>query len=373
MKQITLIITFLCQTLLCAQTSSTTPSKLHVEVNKNIELLGIAYFLGFEGVDIENKTVEVDGKVIPKKEWHNYGFEIYQQFESFQNSNNLYKAFSVADHLWLDYLTAFLLQLEDVPNAEITDSVDSGYYLNFSKEKDKEEALKNARIFVDGLNGFAREIDLDSYMEESEHYYLQATKEVLSTLSKDSFIDAMEQFYKKEFNGYYLIPSLTIPKGMGFGIKNEKNIYSVFGAVDFQEFKDIEKLNMGFGHKDKLSELTIHEFGHSFVNPVVGDQPQDLIARSAHLFPQIKSAMADQGYNTWKVCLYEHFVRAGEIIIAEKTGNLESANRLRSDYINKRSFIYIPEILIELNKYDQGAYENYSQAVSNVLTTLSKK
>jgi hypothetical protein len=29
--------------------------------------LGIGYFIGYEGVDIETKTVEINGKKIPKK------------------------------------------------------------------------------------------------------------------------------------------------------------------------------------------------------------------------------------------------------------------------------------------------------------------
>ncbi|MBO0329699.1 DUF4932 domain-containing protein [[Muricauda] lutisoli] len=373
MKRISILFTFLLPIITSAQIGPTRSSKLDIELKKNIELLGIGYFIGFEGIDIENKTVEVDGKTIPKKEWHTYGFEIYQQFEPYQNSDNLLKAFSVADHLWLDYLTAFLLQLDDVPNAKINDSLDVGYYLNFSKDKNPEEALKNAQIFLEGMNGFAQEIDLDSYMENAKPYYVQAKKEILTTLSDNGFITAMEEFYKNEFDSYRLIPSLTIPKGMGFGIKSDDVIYSVFGAVDFQHFENPENLDMGFANLDKLSELTIHEYGHSFVNPVVADQPNELFNKSEHLFTAIKSVMANQGYNTWKACLYEHFVRAGEIIIAEKMGNLERAERLRYNYINKRSFKYIPDILNALKKYDRGAYDNYSEAVKKGLLLLAKK
>ncbi len=344
--------------------------KLSIEINKNIELLGIGYFLGFEGVDIENKTVEIDGKTIPKKEWHSYGYEIFKQFEHFGQSEHLLKAFMVADHLWLDYLSAFLLQLDDVPHAKITDSVNEKYYLNFSKEHNKEEARKNAQTFVDGLNAFALEIDFDTYMRKSKPYYVRAKQEIMANLSHKGVVTAMENFYKNEFDSYHLVPSLTIPKGMGFGIKSKADIYSVFGAVDFQ---DINKLNMGFTDMDKLTELTIHEFGHSFVNPIVAKQPKEMFDKSEHLFKALKSSMASQGYNTWKVCLYEHFVRAGEIIIAEKTGELDRAERLKFEYINKRNFIYIPEILDELRSYEHGEYESYDEVVKKILLTLSKK
>ena len=98
--------------------------KLQIEINKNVELLGIGYFIGFEGEDIEAKMIEINGKKIPKKDWHNYGFWVYQKYKSFGTSENLAKSFAVADHLWLDYLIALLLQVDDVPNAKLRESID---------------------------------------------------------------------------------------------------------------------------------------------------------------------------------------------------------------------------------------------------------
>ena len=54
-------------------TSLLANDKLKIEINKNVELLGLAYFIGFEGQDIEFDTVEVGGSKIAKKDWHNYG------------------------------------------------------------------------------------------------------------------------------------------------------------------------------------------------------------------------------------------------------------------------------------------------------------
>jgi len=100
--------------------------KLRIEINKNVELLGIGYFIGFEGVDIETKTVEINGKKIPKKDWHNYGFWIFQKYKSFGTSENLGKSFAVAEHLWLDYLISLLLQVDDFPHQFLKDQRPAG-------------------------------------------------------------------------------------------------------------------------------------------------------------------------------------------------------------------------------------------------------
>jgi hypothetical protein len=127
---------------------------------------------------------------------------------------------------------------------------------------------------------------------------------------------------------------------------------------------------MGFDNRERLNELSAHEFGHSFVNPVIDEVPTELISRTEKLFESIKLSMSDQGYNTWKVCLYEHFVRAGEIYIWNKLGKIETSNRLKQEYINNRNFIFIPKILVELENYDKGEHSSYLETVKKSLEKL---
>ena len=371
-----LLLLTTCVTISFASNGKTN-KKLRIEINKNVELLGIGYFIGFEGVDIETKTVEIDGKKIPKKDWHNYGFYIYEKYKKFGTSENLGKSFAVADHLWLDYLISLLLQVDDFPHAKLKESIDQSYYINFSKTNDLQEAKKNVSIFLDGMNEFYKEIGLDKYFIETEKYYKKAIDEINSVLPKQDFIGAMEKFYKKEFDAYTLIPSLTIPKGMGFGIKytaeKKAHVLNVFGSLDFQEFLNTTELKMGFANEKKLRELSVHEFGHSFVNPEVDKLPKEKFSQTGSLFEPLKPAMSDQGYNTWKVCIYEHFVRAGEIMIAEKLGDTDGVKRLHSEYEQERKFVYIPAILVELKKFDKGTYKTYYDAVLGAMDELAKK
>jgi len=348
-------------------------SKLKIEINKNIELLGFGYFIGFEGRNIEKDSVTVEGKIMPKKDWHQFGYTFYKEYKNYSNSENAIKSFTVADHLWLDYLTSFLLELEDIPNARITDSINPKLYLNFSKTKNLKEARQNAEIFLEGLNALAKEVDFDTFLKKFEPYYDLAIKEVGKALVDPIYLDAMEAHHKKEFDNYILIPSLTIPKGMGFGINHgEGKVWSVFGALDFQEINPIGELSkMGFLSKEKLREKSMHEFGHTFVNPEVYKLSDSLLAKTAHLFTELEPAMNDQGYNTWKVCLYEHFTRAGEIFITNKIGLLEEAKELQANYENIRKFKYIPEILVELKKYDQGFYSSYFETIENTMVKLA--
>src|SRR5688572_17387956 len=374
---ISFILLVACTTMSFASNNNYTNEKLRVEINRNVELLGLAYFLGFEGVDIESKTVEIGGKKIPKKDWHNYAFYFYQKYKSFATSENLGKALTVADHLWLDYIISLLLQVENFPNAKLKESIDQSYYINFSKTKDPGEATRDGTVFLDGLNKFFKEINFDNYFIETSAFYEKVINEIKTALPKQDFIGTTEDFYKHSFDGYVLIPSLTIPKGMGFGLRNTAGkgtrVFNVFGAFDAQEFLNTKDLKMGFTNQIRLRELSVHEFGHSFVNPAVDKLPDEIFSQTEKLFEPLKAAMSDQGYNTWRVCIYEHFVRAGEIMIAEKLGDKDGAMRLQTEYEQERKFKYIPAILVELRKFDKGIYKTYYDAVLRSMEELIKK
>ncbi|GAB2792887.1 hypothetical protein GCM10027275_42330 [Rhabdobacter roseus] len=375
MKKILLLL-LVGQISFCRANGAPSNEKLRIAMNKNVELLGLGYFIGFEGVDIETKTVEINGQQVPKKERHAYGYYLYQKYKSFASSKNLEKSFTVADHLWLDYLINLLLQVEDFPNARLTDSIEERYFINFSQKKDPREAKELAVLFLEGLNEFYKEIDFDKYLAEHQVYYAQSLAEVAKTLPKNDFIGTMEAFYKTSFARYTLVPSLTIPKGMGFGLRYTSgggtNVFNVFGAFDRQYFQRPNEVVMGFENEQRLRELSVHEFGHSFVNPVVDQLPAELFLKTEKRFEPLKSAMSDQGYITWKACVYEHFVRAGEIIISEKLGDDEGAKTLQAYYENGRKFRYLPVLLVELRKFDEGTHKTYYEAVVQAMEALAK-
>lgn len=352
-------------------------NKLSIQFNKNIELLGFVYFIAYEGTNIETKILEIDGKEVPKKEWQSYGYNFYTKYKQLAQSEHAIKAMSVAEHLWLSEFWPLLLQVEDFPYARLTPTINQNYYLCFSKSKNPEEATKNAEIFLSALNALYKEINFDKYLIESSEYYHAAISQIQKNLSSSLFLKFTESFYRKTFDQYILIPSLTLPKGMGFGPRlkiNEKTIvYNIFGAVDFQNFMNTAQPNMGFGNQDKLRELSIHEFGHSFVNPEFEKLSASRIEKMATLFEPLRDDMEKQGYNNWSTCLNEHFVRAGEILIAKKMGNITSEEKLEHEYLNKRKFIYIPLIIDELKHFDTDPKDTYQQMMERVLLKLEKE
>lgn len=349
-------------------------NNLNISFNKNIEFLGFAYFIAFEGTNSETKVLEIEGKEVLEKDWQNYGFQFYQHYKYLNSSTNLQAALKITEHLWLSDIIPLLLQTGDFPRAGLHSEIEEKFYQSFSADKNLAKAREQAILFLNACNDFYREANFDQYLQNSTVYYQAAVTQIIENLSATDFISATEKFYRKSFDHYTLIPSLTIPKGMGFGphfmVSGRSYAFSVFGAVDYQYFLNTKTMDMGFGHKNKLRELSVHEFGHAFVNPEINKILNEVLRSSAPLFEPLRTSMEKQGYNTWKTCITEHFVRAGEVMITKTIDSL-SAEKLKEEYVNARKFIYLPLILEELRVYNKGS-EAYTSMVNRVLQRLNK-
>lgn len=343
-------------------------SRFSVKINKNVELLGFVYFLGYEGAQ-----AQTEGYSAKTKARYAYGLDLYEQYKVHASSNHLAVVIGFAQDIWLDYFISLLIQLDDFPNAKLHDEVDESYYLRFSASKDLKEAKRNATTFIHAMNELYREVDFDQYFKQNQDKYDSALSQVKAGLPDSLFLPAMERFYQKRFNSYNLVPSLTIPPGMGFGVSHRNNAFHVFGAFAPPVNNASSGWDMGFGDKKHLLELSTHEFGHSFVNPVVDSFAPELISSTQVLFDPIREVMSNQGYTVWKACVYEHFVRAGEIVIAQNLGRPVDAARLRSNYMQDRKFIYLPILLPELESYNSHQNCTYSEAASKAMQRLTER
>lgn len=340
-----------------------------VEINRNVELLGFVYFLGYEGA-------EAGKDAYPEKmrQRYAYGLDLYRRYKSFAGNRNLAVVIGYAQDIWLDYFINLLVQLDNVPDAKLPEGLDTRYYIRFSPSGDAAEARKHATAFLDAMNALYRDVDFGAILAEREIHYANAVAQVRAGLPESGFLPAMEAFYQARFDNYLLVPSLMIPPGMGFGSRyhQHRDTYAVhvFGAFAPAQWTDPTRPDMGFGDKKHLRELSTHEFGHSFVNPVIDKLPGDAIAGTATLFEPIREAMSNQAYTSWKACLYEHFVRAGEVIIAANLGHQADARQLRKYYIEGRKFIYLDILLDELEKYNRKQTASYEMAVAYAMRRL---
>lgn len=378
MKQLMLACIFLVllNGLALAQPFGTDVRKhpIGVQFYKNIEFLGFTFFIGYLAPQYERDTTPMPSG-IKKQDWFAYDFSLYQKYRSFTNDPDLGIIARFAEQHEGFALGKLLIHLEEFPRAVIRSDIEDQYLRPFMEGQQDSAATRQAIVqFIEACNRLYKRMNFEAYFRENARLYEQALREIRSVLPEPRLVATMEKFYRQQFHRYMLVPSLTIPAGMAFGIHytmaGNTTILNLFGPFARQQFADTASLNMGFANEDHIRELSTHEFGHSFSNPVIARIPQSLIKETSHLFNPVKEAMENQGYNTWSGCVFEYFVRAGEVVIARKLGKHEAAERLQKHYMQDRKFSYLPLIIEELEKYDRDPRMTYQQAVINGMERL---
>ncbi|WP_037317961.1 DUF4932 domain-containing protein [Salegentibacter sp. Hel_I_6] len=341
--------------------------EIKVLYNANFELLSLAYFLSnmYEDLNDNNNSFVYDGKEVSVKDLFALNLKIGNRFENHLDSENL-KILNefFQKHWYLEY-TNFVLLLTEFPNTEIPEKSSSQELFTSDQEKER---------FILALNNFHKEIKFEEYLEEYEAYYSKMIEEVENNLPNEGFITEMEHLYDKEANAYFLNASLTMPFSQGYALSRDRNIGYVFGSLSLPtELEDIDKLSLGYANSKQLRNLSVHEFGHSFVNPVIDNIQDSIISKKDFLFEPIKREMSDQAYSSWKIALYEHFVRAGEIFIARQLGDQDTANKLSKDYIENRHFIYLDPIVASLENWYTNEYfdKTYQEFVKETIERLT--
>jgi hypothetical protein len=309
-----------------------------------------------------------------QQEFHAFNFSLYKQYQAYRDNADLRKIAAVAEVTDGSILILLMLQLENFPNASM-EGLEEQYYLSFSPTRNKDEARAIVSDLITRLNSFYRTVNFDRYFEQHRKLYDHAMGEIIHALPDNMFIPAMEKFYKQSFHRYIIMPSLTIPSGMAFGpsytSKGKTYVINCFGPFARQQFQDENNINMGFDDPEHLRELSTHEFGHSFSNPVVAEIPAPILKATEHLFAPIREAMDNQGYQNWKACLYEHFVRATEVVIARNLWKQKEADELLKKYVDDRKFIYLPLIIESLEKYNKDKKAmTYTMAVMEAMEKL---
>lgn len=333
----------------------TAPKNIQVKTNSNIELFGLLMQLDNAADAIAAKdSVEINGRKSTWKDWYALAVKNYNRYKGFDSSNmmQLYRQY-ISRGLYNDYFIGLLLQADEVPNAGLNDRVDDDVIMAFSKTGNREDAQKEAAVFFKAFNQFYHDVKFDDYLKEYEPYLTTMKMQVQKNLPPAAFVPVMEHFYHKQFNGYCFVPGFDILNTMGFGKMNKEAgiIYNAFGPFDFMKF-DQDHPDPGFDFPEKIQNLAVHEFGHSFVNPAIDKLPADLIQATAHLYEPIKEKMSQHAYTEWKICLYEHFVRAGEVIISRYLDQKEKADQMLNNFV-KDGFIYVPFIVQELEQYEK--------------------
>jgi len=132
---------------------------------------------------------------------------------------------------------------------------------------------------------------------------------------------------------------VTLPDG-------GEELYSIVGC--WQEDQE----GLPVFDRDVIS-LVVHEFCHSFTNPIVDRFAAELESAGRKIFAKVEDPMKSSAYPDWKIMMYESFVRACVLrYLDTRVGAAAMQKGLENDL--KRSFVWVGRLADLLKDYEKN-------------------
>jgi hypothetical protein len=207
----------------------------------------------------------------------------------------------------------------------------------------------SAREFLALARKFGAASDFKGFIEGHRPLYDKTVERAKAMMDKEAHLEWYEAFYGlKANNDFHLVLGL-VNGGACYGAHfdkpdGRKDIYSILGVweVDAQGDPVFEP---------GVSSTVVHEFNHSYTNPIIDRFADDLKPAAEKIFSLVKDEMERQAYGNWKTLLYESLDRACELRYALVYRGLEAMKR-GAAYEESQSFFWVGDLANLLGEYD---------------------
>ena len=230
----------------------------------------------------------------------------------------------------------------------------------------------NLEQYREAIKQFAEISEFEKFWNSKITFYNQILDLTIAEIGEKNIIEALDDYYNETQESYNIIISPSFLGNYSAKIPGNDGKYNVYTCLSTTNIKgDIPYLDL-----NNLRYYVWHEFGHSFVNPVV-EKYANRLASSNKLFEPIKDNMSKQTYTDWETCVKEHIIRAIHVRLAELNIGSQSSKALLNNDI-RRSFIYIEPLIEKLKDFENQRNKNnitfskFYPELLNVLDSLQR-
>jgi hypothetical protein len=245
------------------------------------------------------------------------------------------------------------------------------------------KALQLTGELADSLQSFYVQAKVADFISEHQHYYAGALQEVKKYLDP-GIIPYMEAFYGERFKRYeiYIMPLMPITAGEDNYRAFGPTVHVPGGRISVMVMSSSKMLpvksrlsdytSYGYDNPEVVKFLTVHELGHSFVNPHMNELENELMRDTALFTPALRQSLRPYYIEDWKNCVIEHLVRLGEIRIALARKDTIEAVRLHNMHVKELKMVLIPMLEQKINEYEmhRDRYPDFKSFLPELLTVF---
>lgn len=294
-----------------------------------------------------------------------YRFMHVQQLPVFKNYQQLEERLGTGTYLLSLYYT-------EVPQAKRR--IDVPVVITEAVSPNRDSVMTAIDTFFDQLNQLYTAVHFGQFLTENQTVYQQGQAEVNRNLPVPTFIPTLERYYGATKNGYHLLINPFFQTGWGMGwevtTSDGTDIFNISSPLSKAVIaKNGRVSSPGFDNQEGVRRLAVHEFGHSFVNPLA-NQPNYKadIERFNALYTPIKG---DEQYHDWHTQFCEYVVRAGEIRLALRMHHTADAKAV---LVQNANWPYLSHFVHQLERYEQNrkTYPTFAAFFPTLIASLSE-
>lgn len=214
------------------------------------------------------------------------------------------------------------------------------------------------RTFLEEVRRFVKDTDFMKFFKGNQKLYNIAVERGKEFVRSEVHLDWFRSYFATKQEGKFILALAPNNGGPSYGptFRGADGIveyYCILGLgyplVDEEQLPVID---------DGYLDTIIHEFCHSFVNPLVDSHLAEMKGLGEKVFPMVDSAMLGQGYGSWVTMMYETFVRACVLRYIYAYKGQEAAKKGLETELAQR-FILVGKLYELLEEYEKQK-ERYS-------------
>lgn len=217
--------------------------------------------------------------------------------------------------------------------------------------------LRETRVLIPLLTEFVKESSFEDFIEEQEDFYAKCAARMRAKLKERSYLPWLSSFFGgPPGSRFQVIPGLLNgggSYGVGVTFADQTEFISPVIGIHSWDRDGLPLFNAGF------VPTVVHEFVHSYTNPLVVAHWQDLRASAERMFPHCEGIMSLQAYSSPEIVMYESMVRASVQRYLRVNDTAAAADEHLNEQV-RRGFVWTEKLAGQLERYENER-EQYPQ------------
>ncbi|MGD2085373.1 MAG: DUF4932 domain-containing protein [Candidatus Aminicenantes bacterium] len=208
--------------------------------------------------------------------------------------------------------------------------------------------ISAAREFLDLARDFVQQTRFKLFVDKYKELYETMVSRLQKIVQK-GHLDWFDTFCGQRPHARFTVVPGLLNNGHSYGVRvkltdGNEELYCILGVW----MRD----NDGFPFFNRsILPTVVHEFCHSYVNPLVDKYKSQLKNAAQTIYPYVAQAMKQQHYLDWKIMMAESLVRACTIRYVLAVNGQETAEKQILQEINNK-FLWIEELSLLMGEYE---------------------